>query len=224
MDDFGTGYSSLSYLSRFPVDILKMDRSFLAPAHRRRRLGLAARSSALGATLDLEVVAEGIELPEQIDTLRELGCDARPGLLLRPPDGADATLDSSAAARRRARRRATPPASCSIATRRSTAPAASPGSTSWRRSRTATSGVLWAGMTVSLVGDGIFLVAIAWQVYELSNAPTALSLVGIAMTIPTIVLPAAGRRGERPLRPAPRDALAPTSCAASRSRRWPCSR
>lgn len=48
--------------------------------------------------------------------------------------------------------------------------------------------VLWAGMTVSLVGDGITLVAIAWQVIQLSNAPTALALIGIAMSIPHIVL------------------------------------
>jgi DHA3 family tetracycline resistance protein-like MFS transporter len=47
---------------------------------------------------------------------------------------------------------------------------------------------LWAGMTVSLVGDGAFLVAMAWQVYALSNAASALSLVGIAMTVPTILL------------------------------------
>jgi MFS family permease len=46
--------------------------------------------------------------------------------------------------------------------------------------------LLWGGMCVSLLGDGVFLVAIAWQTYELSNAPTALSLVGIAMTVPTI--------------------------------------
>src|SRR5215210_4471387 len=46
--------------------------------------------------------------------------------------------------------------------------------------------LLWGGMCVSLVGDGVFLVAMAWQVYALSNAPTALSLVGIAMTLPTI--------------------------------------
>ena len=52
--------------------------------------------------------------------------------------------------------------------------------------------LLWAGMTISLVGDGIFLVAMAWQAYELWNAPAALSLIGIAMTIPTIafLLPA----------------------------------
>jgi DHA3 family tetracycline resistance protein-like MFS transporter len=46
--------------------------------------------------------------------------------------------------------------------------------------------LLWTGMCVSLLGDGVFLVAMAWQVYALSNAPTALSLVGIAMTVPTI--------------------------------------
>jgi DHA3 family tetracycline resistance protein-like MFS transporter len=52
--------------------------------------------------------------------------------------------------------------------------------------------LLWAGMTVSLIGDGIFLVAMAWQAYELWNAPAALSLLGIGMTIPTIafLLPA----------------------------------
>jgi len=46
--------------------------------------------------------------------------------------------------------------------------------------------LLWSGMCVSLLGDGVFLVALAWQVYAISNAPTALSLVGIAMTVPTI--------------------------------------
>ncbi len=48
--------------------------------------------------------------------------------------------------------------------------------------------LLWSGMCISLLGDGAFLVAIAWQVYALSNAPTALAIVGIAMTVPTIVL------------------------------------
>ncbi len=47
--------------------------------------------------------------------------------------------------------------------------------------------LLWTGMTASLIGDGIFLVTLAWQVYELSNAPTALSIVGVAMTVPQIV-------------------------------------
>src|SRR2546430_6576994 len=46
--------------------------------------------------------------------------------------------------------------------------------------------VLWAGMTVSLVGDGVFLISIAWETYALWNAPIALSIVGIGMTVPTI--------------------------------------
>src|SRR5262245_16802430 len=48
--------------------------------------------------------------------------------------------------------------------------------------------LLWMGMTASLLGDGIFLVALAWQVYELSNAPTALAVVGVAMTLPQVAL------------------------------------
>ncbi len=48
--------------------------------------------------------------------------------------------------------------------------------------------LLWTGLTVSLLGDGIYLVAVAWQVYELSNAPTALSVVGLAWTLPTVLL------------------------------------
>lgn len=48
--------------------------------------------------------------------------------------------------------------------------------------------LLWTGMTVSLIGDGVLLVALAWQVYALSNAPTALSLVGVAMTVPHVAL------------------------------------
>ena len=48
--------------------------------------------------------------------------------------------------------------------------------------------LLWSGMAVSLLGDGVFLVALAWQVYALSDAPTALSMVGIAMSVPTVLL------------------------------------
>src|SRR5919106_2939488 len=47
--------------------------------------------------------------------------------------------------------------------------------------------LLWTGMTTSLIGDGIFLIALAWQVYELSNVPTALSIVGVAMTVPQVL-------------------------------------
>jgi EAL domain-containing protein (putative c-di-GMP-specific phosphodiesterase class I) len=83
MDDFGTGYSSLSYLSRFPVDILKMDRSFLSAEHEES--GLIAAIIALGTSLSLDVVAEGIELPEQIVSLRDLGCDLGQGFFFAKP-------------------------------------------------------------------------------------------------------------------------------------------
>jgi diguanylate cyclase (GGDEF)-like protein/PAS domain S-box-containing protein len=79
MDDFGTGYSSLSYLSRLPVDILKMDRSFLTSGDAVSPLPQAI--VRIGETLDLEVVAEGIEQPNQASHLRELGCELGQGFL-----------------------------------------------------------------------------------------------------------------------------------------------
>jgi diguanylate cyclase (GGDEF)-like protein/PAS domain S-box-containing protein len=83
MDDFGTGYSSLSYLSRLPVDILKMDRSFLTGGIDNS--GLAPAIIAIGEQLGLEVVAEGIERPDQIDLLQELGFDLGQGFLFGRP-------------------------------------------------------------------------------------------------------------------------------------------
>jgi diguanylate cyclase (GGDEF)-like protein/PAS domain S-box-containing protein len=83
MDDFGTGYSSLSYLSRLPVDILKMDRSFLGAGIDED--GLAAAIMAIGERLGLEVVAEGIEEPEQIDALQNLGFDLGQGFYFGRP-------------------------------------------------------------------------------------------------------------------------------------------
>jgi diguanylate cyclase (GGDEF)-like protein/PAS domain S-box-containing protein len=93
MDDFGTGYSSLSYLSRFPVDILKMDRSFLAAGATPEASGLATAVVALGQTLNLDVVAEGIEFPEQCATLRALGCGLGQGFYFARPMDADATIE-----------------------------------------------------------------------------------------------------------------------------------
>ena len=92
LDDFGTGYSSLSYLSRFPVDVLKMDRSFLSAGASPEASDLANAVVALGATLSLEVVAEGIEQSEQWENLRELGCDLGQGFYFARPMNADATL------------------------------------------------------------------------------------------------------------------------------------
>jgi diguanylate cyclase (GGDEF)-like protein/PAS domain S-box-containing protein len=90
MDDFGTGYSSLSYLGRFPVDILKMDRSFLAED---KNEPLAAAVIALGESLSLDVVAEGIEYDEQAVSLRDLGCDLGQGFLFARPMPQDALHD-----------------------------------------------------------------------------------------------------------------------------------
>ncbi len=85
MDDFGTGYSSLSYLSLFPLDVLKMDRSLLAAGASPVTSGLASAVLGLGETFDLEVVAEGIEFPEQSLTLRELGCETGQGFFFARP-------------------------------------------------------------------------------------------------------------------------------------------
>jgi diguanylate cyclase (GGDEF)-like protein len=93
MDDFGTGYSSLSYLSKFPVDILKMDRSFLREDASPETAGLTTAVVSLGDTLDLEVVAEGIELSEQWTTLRELGCDKGQGFFFARPMASDTVLE-----------------------------------------------------------------------------------------------------------------------------------
>jgi diguanylate cyclase (GGDEF)-like protein/PAS domain S-box-containing protein len=89
LDDFGTGYSSLSYLSKFPVDVLKMDRSFLREGASPQTTDLANAVVALGSTLSLEVVAEGIELPEQWATLRSLGCELGQGFYFARPMNAE---------------------------------------------------------------------------------------------------------------------------------------
>ena len=132
LDDFGTGYSSLSYLSRFPVDILKMDRSFLREGSSPTANGLATAVLGLGATLSLEVVAEGIEDEEQWHALRELGCGFGQGFLFARPMDADASMAFLAA-------QLAPSGRCSIATRGSTAPAESRAEGCWRRCAIATS-------------------------------------------------------------------------------------
>jgi diguanylate cyclase (GGDEF)-like protein/PAS domain S-box-containing protein len=93
MDDFGTGYSSLSYLSRFPVDVIKMDRSFLRPEATPEAVDLSSAVVALGSSLALEVVAEGIELDEQWQRLRELGCELGQGFHFARPMESGHMLD-----------------------------------------------------------------------------------------------------------------------------------
>ena len=108
MDDFGTGYSSLSYLSRLPVDILKMDRSFLGGGIDDS--GLAAAIMAIGERLGLEVVAEGIERLDQIDVAAEPRLRARAGFPVRPADAGECARRALASARRTIGRAARPDA------------------------------------------------------------------------------------------------------------------
>ena len=90
VDDFGTGYSSLTYLKRFPVEAIKVDRSFV------NGLGIDAEDSTiveavvkLGHSLGLQVVAEGVETPLQLSRLREIGCDRGQGYLFGRPRPAE---------------------------------------------------------------------------------------------------------------------------------------
>lgn len=87
IDDFGTGYSSLAYLQRFPVDILKIDRSFVRdlPRGDPDSLALVRAITALADSLRMSVVAEGVESREQLDILARLGCGAVQGFLFHPP-------------------------------------------------------------------------------------------------------------------------------------------
>ncbi len=86
IDDFGTGYSSLSYLRRFPVDILKIAKDFIGPSGvSSEEWAFAGAIVALGRTLDLRIIAEGIEEPGQLERLQALGCEFGQGYLFARP-------------------------------------------------------------------------------------------------------------------------------------------
>ena len=90
IDDFGTGYSSLGYLKRFPIDILKIDKSFIdGVGNGAEEAAIAQAIIKLGESLGLEVVAEGIELPEQIDALQLLRCERGQGFFFSGPVDAE---------------------------------------------------------------------------------------------------------------------------------------
>jgi diguanylate cyclase (GGDEF)-like protein/PAS domain S-box-containing protein len=94
VDDFGTGYSSLAHLRRFPVDILKIDHSFVAGLGRNPEDAAIVRAVlALARTLDLAVVAEGVERAEQLHELRALGCERAQGHLFSAPLSEQAFTD-----------------------------------------------------------------------------------------------------------------------------------
>jgi EAL domain-containing protein (putative c-di-GMP-specific phosphodiesterase class I) len=93
VDDFGTGYNSMDYLCRFAFDEIKIDQSFVAGlGHDRADTAVTTSIVALGRSLDLVVVAEGVETQDQHDRLRQLGCDVCQGYLLHRPAPAE-TID-----------------------------------------------------------------------------------------------------------------------------------
>jgi diguanylate cyclase (GGDEF)-like protein/PAS domain S-box-containing protein len=103
IDDFGTGYSSLSYLHRFPIDILKIDRSFIGRLTNLSTGSELARAViTLSETLGLDTVAEGIEIEGQVEALRSLGCVAGQGFLFAKAGSLEQLTGSEFVARRNA--------------------------------------------------------------------------------------------------------------------------
>jgi diguanylate cyclase (GGDEF)-like protein/PAS domain S-box-containing protein len=90
IDDFGTGYSSLAYLKEFPIDALKIDRAFVCDlASNENAKAITTAIIAMANSLDLEVIAEGVETRAQEKTLRELGCARMQGYLYSKPVAAE---------------------------------------------------------------------------------------------------------------------------------------
>ena len=86
VDDFGTGYSSLSYLDQLPIDILKIDRAFVLPLNPlNARRSIVATIVAMAESLNLDVVAEGIETKDHLQALQFLGCNVCQGYMFGKP-------------------------------------------------------------------------------------------------------------------------------------------
>lgn len=100
IDDFGTGYSSLAYLKRFPVDYLKIDKSFVHDIGTSEDGAVIARTViSMGRSLQLHVVGEGVETEEQLEFLRRHGCEEAQGFLFARPMPADELLPFVVASR-----------------------------------------------------------------------------------------------------------------------------
>ncbi len=97
VDDFGTGYSSLRYMEQFPVDVLKIDRSFVDGLGRGQATPVVQAIIELAQRLGVHTVAEGIERREQLEVLQSLGCDLGQGYFFSGPVEADALADLLAA-------------------------------------------------------------------------------------------------------------------------------
>jgi EAL domain-containing protein (putative c-di-GMP-specific phosphodiesterase class I) len=86
VDDFGTGYSSLAYVKRFPIDVLKIDRSFITDVTTNPTdAAITGAIIDMAHSMDVRVVAEGVETAEQLDFLRQRGCDEIQGYYFARP-------------------------------------------------------------------------------------------------------------------------------------------
>ncbi|EAR52455.1 diguanylate cyclase, putative [Oceanicola granulosus HTCC2516] len=111
LDDFGTGHASITSIRRFPVDRIKIDRSFVASVDTEiEQRGMMEAILTMADRLGLDTLAEGVETPEELAALRELGCRQAQGFLIArpmPAEAARAWLESRPEARREVRRRRT---------------------------------------------------------------------------------------------------------------------
>jgi len=99
IDDFGTGYSGLAYLKRFPIDTVKIDQSFIRDLTvDPEDAAIVTAIVAMARSLDVDVVAEGVETEEQVDELKRLGCRRAQGYLLARPMSAAAVAQRLASA------------------------------------------------------------------------------------------------------------------------------
>jgi EAL domain-containing protein (putative c-di-GMP-specific phosphodiesterase class I) len=112
IDDFGTGYSSLSAVASLPADVLKVDRALVSgplPSCTQAPEAVLGAVTALGSALDMQVLAEGVETPEQLELVRSVGCTFAQGHLLSPPLPAEQLTALLAEGRRQTGHQQLPP-------------------------------------------------------------------------------------------------------------------